>query len=392
MNKLNVLVLFGGRSPEHEISIITGIQVMNALNKNKYTVIPLYVTKDGEWVLGDGSYFKPETFKNLKKAIRNKPRVHISPDSQTLGLVSKSSLGTFLKSVPKGNLDVVFPTFHGRYGEDGTVQGLFELNGVAYVGCDVYASAVGMDKEFSKLVAERAGVPTLPGVVLTKRDWGENKKDCLQRVRKLKCPLFVKPARLGSTIGIGKASNDGELEDAIDVAFFYDTKVLIEKALTGAREINISVMGNNPYSLSACEEPMRSSDVLTFEDKYVDKKGTSKGMASAKRVLPAKIKKSTEAAIDRYALAFFEGLGGSGISRLDFLMSKDERKIYFNEVNTMPGSLAFYLWKEVGVSFDKLTDKLIDLAIARKKETRQIKTAFESNVLEGFGGVKGSKI
>lgn len=392
MKKLKVAVLFGGRSPEHEVSIITGIQVMNALDKNKYDVLPVYIAKDGRWVKGNATFYLPETFRNLDTAVSNKKSLLISSNPNTKGLIQEPRAVSLSKSLTSEGIDVFFPTFHGRYGEDGAVQGLFEISGIPYAGCDVETSAIGMDKVVSKRIAKSVGVPVLKDIWFNKGDWVKNRLSLLAKVIKdINLPVFVKPARLGSSIGVSKAQSQEELENALDVAFFYDTKVMIEESLENAKEVNISILGNNPYEVSVCEQPVSSGEILSFEDKYVSKSGSSKGMASSKRIIPAPIKPSTKSKIEDYAKRFFAEVGGQGIARADFLVSKDERLIYFNEINTMPGSVAFYLWKETGMSFDKLVDKLIELAIKRNDENKKLITTFKSNILEGFGGAKGLK-
>src|SRR3990172_3998482 len=370
---LNILVLFGGRSTEHDVSIITGIQVLHGLNKSNYNVIPVYITKEGEWVKGDSSFYKPETFKNLTKAISGKTGVFISPDSQVNYLIEKPKTFTLFKSLVGEKIDVVFPAFHGRYGEDGAIQGLLELADIAYVGCGVEASAICMNKAISKRVASSIGIPTLHDVVVT------SSKNLPKNV---KYPVFVKPVRLGSSIGISLAGNQEELKQAVEVGLYYDTKVIIEDAQENAREVNISLLGNDPYELSVCEEPVRTSNLLSFEDKYLGD-SISKGMASAKRIIPAEIKKTTKDKIEEYSRKFFSEVGGEGIARIDYLLSKDEKQIYFNEINTMPGSVAFYLWKEKGLSFDALIDKLILLALTKQKAKKKLNLTFNSNILEG---------
>lgn len=392
MKKLRAAVLFGGRSPEHEVSIITGIQVMNALDKNKYDVLPVYIAKDGRWVKGDTTFYLPETFRNLEAAVSNKKSLLISSNPNTKGLIQEPQTFSLSKSFNSERIDIFFPTFHGRYGEDGAIQGLFEISGIPYTGCDVETSAIGMDKVISKRIAKSIGVPVLKDIWFNKEDWVKNRLSLLVKVIKdISFPVFVKPARLGSSIGVSKARSQEELENALDVAFFYDTKVMIEESLENAKEVNISVLGNNPYEVSVCEQPVSSSEILSFKDKYISNNSSSKGMASSKRIIPAPIKPSTKSKIEDYTKKFFSEIGGQGIARVDFLVTKDERLVYFNEINTMPGSVAFYLWKETGMSFDKLVDKLIELAIKRNDENKKLITTFKSNILEGFGGAKGSK-
>ena len=392
MEKIAVGVLFGGRSPEHEVSIITGIQVLHALKKSKYDVLPIYITKEGQWVLGNESFFNPETFKDIQKAIQGQAEIFLPPDFKLSSLVSKTSHIGLFNSLKKLHVDVFFPAFHGRYGEDGAIQGVFEMAGIAYVGCDVEASAIGMDKVISKKIAESLGIPVLKSSWFLKPEWSKSATFSMAQVFKdLRFPLFVKPSRLGSSIGIKRVRTKKELNEAMNVAFFYDTKVMVEECLSDAKEVNISLMGNNPYEVSACEQPIASKKVLSFQDKYLSQKGPSKGMASAKRVVPAPIKKKTKSIIENFSKSFFAEIGGEGIARVDYLISDDEKQIYFNEINIMPGSVSFYLWKEVGVKFDKLVDKLIQLALKRKVEKDRLITTFSSNILEGFKGVKGDK-
>jgi D-alanine-D-alanine ligase len=392
VNKKKVAVLFGGRSPEHEVSIITGIQIMNALNKDKYDVLPVYISKDGKWICGDGTFLDPITFRDLDTAVKNKKIVVMSSDPGLKGLIEEPSGIGLAGSFKSKTIDIVFPAFHGRYGEDGSVQGLLEMSNIPYVGCDVQTSAIGMDKVVSKKVAKSIGIPVLNDCRLNKSAWESDKSEFLNKIKNsLKFPVFVKPARLGSSIGINKAKNVKELEDAVEVAFFYDTKVMVEESLENAREVNISILGNDPYEVSVCEMPVPSGEVLSFEDKYTSKKGVSKGMATSQRLIPAPVKDSTRRKIEEYARKFFSEIGGQGIARVDFLISRDEKQIYLNEINTLPGSVAYYLWKENGINFTELTDKLIDLGFERFEEKNKLITTFKSNILSGFSGTKEIK-
>lgn len=384
MNKSTIAVLFGGVSTEHEVSIISAIQVMNALDKNKYDVIPLYITKKGEWIKGDESFLDPSTFKDLEKAVRGKKACFISPDSSMNCLIDKPEGFTLMKAFIKEEIDIAFPIFHGRLGEDGSIQGLLEVAGIPYVGCAVTASAIGMDKMISKRIAQSINIPVLPGNWVSK----ENRKNAMGG---LKFPVYIKPVHMGSSIGVKRAINRKELDEALDVGFFYDDKVLVEQGLRSAKEVNISLVGNNPYEVSPTEMPVATSEILSFKDKYLSEGGKSRGMASLKRIIPAAIKKETNAKIEEYATKFFAEIGGEGIVRMDFLLTKDEKKIYLNEINTMPGSLAFYLWKEKGINFSNLLDKLIKLGLKRAERKQKLNTTFESNILENFGGSKGSK-
>jgi len=393
MAKINVAVFFGGRAPEHEISIISGIQVLNCLDSRKYNVLPVYVSKNGDWILGDESFYKVDTFKNLEEVIRIGRSVYLAPIPRLGYLLETKGKNFLLRGPEKIIIDVAFPVFHGKYGEDGAFQGIFEILNIPYVGSDVVASSVGMDKIVTKKIASGLGIPTPLGNWCNKTSWLKNPKLVLsQLLMGIKFPVYVKPARLGSSIGIAKVDNTKQLIEAVDVAFFYDSRVVVEEAIENAKEINISLLGRNPYKFSVCEQPVSSRGTLSFSDKYLSGEGVSKGMASLKRIVPAKIRKETEARIKDYAERFFAVIGGEGVVRIDFLVTKDEKKIYFGEANTIPGSLAFYLWKEKNIGFSKLVDNLIDQALERQKEKDGLTTVFESNVLEGFRGAKASKL
>lgn len=365
MVKLNIAVLYGGRSTEHEVSVISALQVMESLDKNKYDILPIYVTKTGHFIRGNDKFLKPDFYRNLDQI--SEPQVHLEGgniNSQKY-LVNKQE-----------KIDCAILSFHGTYGEDGCVQGLLEMAGIPYTGCGVTASAIGMDKLIQKLVFASAGIPQVKT--------GNN----------LKFPVFVKPANGGSSIGITKAKNDKELKDAIEVAKRYDNRVVVEESAEGFMEINISVLGNAGGELitSVCEQPVASKEVLTFQDKY-QSNSKSSGMASAKRLIPAPIKPETAKKISEYAKVAFTALDGSGMARVDFLVSPDEKTIYINEINTLPGSFAFYLWEKTNLPFSKLLDKLIELGRERFTIRNGRITTFSSNILANLGNtLKGGKL
>jgi D-alanine-D-alanine ligase len=383
--KKRVAVLFGGKAPEHEVSIITGIQILHGLRGAGHEALAVYVSKEGKWVLGDESFWDPKNYSDLGELVKKARRGYLGLVPGGSGLVVEGRSVLFKREEGIG-VDVFFPAFHGRYGEDGSIQGLFELANVAYVGCNVQASAVGMDKQLSKRVAESIGVPVLKSNWIGKEDSGDVRKLADRAMEGLKYPVYVKPARLGSSIGITRAENEKELSEAIEVAFCYDTKAMVEQGLDDAVEVNISLLGNNPYEVSATETPVASGRTLSFEDKYISKEGgASKGMATARRIVPAKIKEGIRRKVEGYGRKFFAEIDGCGICRIDFLVSKDEGRVYFNEINTLPGSIAFYLWKEKGIAMSALTDRLVELAIERKKQKEGLIASFESNILEGYG-------
>ncbi len=378
MAKVSVAVVFGGRSTEHEVSIITALQVMHNLDKSKYHILPIYISKSGRWVLGNEDFLDPRSYKNLELLTQNYPR--LSPDFKK-NIFSLSSLSLSL-SLPK--IDIAFPVFHGTFGEDGTIQGLLEVLNLPYVGSGVLGSALGMDKAVQKLVFTAAGLPQVNYVTL----YREGSKD----IKGLRYPLFVKPANGGSSIGITKVKKAKDLADALDVAFCYDRKVVVEEAAEKFKEINISVLGNSGSDLitSVCEQPVASADILTYQDKY--QTGT-KGMASAKRLIPAPIKPAATAKIAAMAKLAYTALDCSGLARVDFLVSPDEKTIYINEVNTIPGSLAFYLWEKSGIPFPQLLDRLIELAFERHQDRARNVYIFPTNILANLGEtLKGGKL
>lgn len=354
----NIAVLYGGRSTEHEVSIITALQVMHNLDKNKYNVIPIYVTKEGRFIKGNNNFLKAEFYKNLDQ-IRD-PQIMLRDGSVNTEnfLVKKQE-----------KIDCAILAFHGTYGEDGCVQGLLEMAGIPYTGCGVLASAIGMDK-----LAQKKLFSNIPQVKLS-----------------TKFPLFVKPSNGGSSIGITKVKSALELKDAMEVAKVYDMRVVVEESAEGFMEINISVLGNGDNLItSVCEQPVPSKEVLTYDDKY---KSGGKGMAGAKRLIPAPIKPATASKIAQYAKEAFRAIDGSGLARVDFLVSPDEKTIYINEINTLPGSFAFYLWEKTNLPFPKLLDRLIELGRLRFQDRNSRITSFSSNILANLGNtLKGGKV
>ncbi len=382
MHKLNLAVLFGGRSTEHEVSIITAIQVLNALDDSKYRVTPIYISKAGTWHLGDKSFFDTDTFKDLNQPTTF-PQVSCHPN----GFLATTS---FLKTTPL-KIDLVLPILHGTFGEDGCVQGTLETLNIPYAGCGVLASSLGMDKLAQKTILTSANIPQVKYLGLFRSDWQNNPQKVLNSIKSLKLPLFVKPANGGSSIGITKVKTLSKLANAINVACIYDTRVVIEESVENAKEINISVLGNSGSKLrtSVCEQPLSSSELLSYEDKYLTK-SSGKGMASTKRLLPAPIHPSTAQKITNLAKLAFTAINASGIARIDFLVSRNEKQIFLNEINTLPGSLSFYLWEKSDLSFSHLLDEFINLGLNRSTERNQNLYTFNSNLLAGIN-LNGTK-
>lgn len=380
MPKYNVCVIFGGRSAEHEVSIITAHQVINALDKNKYEIVPVYITKNGEWLTGD-ELLELDTFTkgNLPSGI-GFDRVFITPGHQLKYLICEKKSGLFRrrKRIP---IDVVFPVIHGTLGEDGTLQGLLELANIPYVGAGVLGSAVGMDKIIMKAIFREHNLPTVNYLWFTKNEWEMEPEEVVKKVEEnLTYPVFVKPANSGSSIGVGKAKNLEDLKFALDVASSYDRRLIVEEGLEDAIEINCSVMGNYDLITSVCEQPISAGEFLSFGDKYIHEDKTS-GMEGADRKIPAPISDELTTEIQDLAKKAFRILDCKGIARIDFLVDEKDGIPYVNEINTIPGSFSFYLWEHNGIKFPELVDKLIEFSFDVHKEKNNIMYSFPSNLL-----------
>lgn len=390
MDKKTVAVIFGGISPEHEVSVITGLQALENLDKEKFVGIPVYVSKDGELFTGD-ELLKIETYRNLQMICQKAQQVQPYLDQEKKGF---QTIGGLLKGkIIK--VDVIFPCFHGGIGENGAFQGLFELLNLPYVGSAVLASATGFDKVITKQLFEQAGLPITKCYWFYRKAWEKDQEKVLKDIQsKLTFPLFVKPANAGSSIGVSKVKNVDELKNAIEVALLFDRKIITEEAFVG-REINISIVGNSGDDLetSVLEEVIPSRDLLSYDDKYNSENGKSKGMASTTRKIPAELTKETEEKIQAFAKLAFETLDCTGLVRIDFMVNEKENKIIVLEVNTIPGSLSFYLWEPKGIMFKELLTKLINLSLERFTESQKNTTSFPTNILQNFNPKgKASKI
>lgn len=387
-------MLFGGKSVEHEVSVITGIQALLAMDNDKYDVTAVYMNKKNEMYVGD-DIGKIESYKDIDGLIARSHRVIPVNNDGKVQLVSYPPK-KFGKNITI-DVDVVFPAVHGTNVEDGALQGFLKTIGVPFVGCDVTASAVGMDKYITKMILKEAGVPVLDAKIFTLSDY-EDMELLADRIEKdIGYPVIIKPVNLGSSVGISVAGDRVELFNSIDDAFRYASKILAEHAITNLREINCSVLGDeNEAEASECEEPLHTKDILSYEDKYVNNaKGSgSKGMASVSRKIPAEISEDLREQIRSTAVKSFKALGCNGVSRIDFMIDEDTGKLYFNEINTIPGSLAFYLWEPLGVPYSELLDRMIKLAMKRVRTESGLTFTFDTNILNSasLGGSKGSKI
>ena len=405
--KIKVGVLFGGKTVEHEISIISAIQAMGYLDRSKYDVIPIYITKNNEFYVGE-AVGKIESYTDINSLIKNSQRVIMVQDENKVKLIRYPQ--KMLSKNFVDYIDIAFPVVHGTNVEDGTLQGFLKMFNIPYVGCDVLSSAVGMDKYVMKTVLKDNGIPVLDCKCYTAKQYDENEEAIIEEIEKvIGYPLIVKPVNLGSSIGISKAENRTELYDSLDTAFRYATKVLVETAVQNLKEINCSVLGDyEDAEASECEEPVSSDKILTFTEKYIGdgsakgakgakggvKSSGSKGMATLKRKIPADITAQQRDTIRDLAVKAFKCLGCGGVSRIDFMMDTKTGNIWLNEINTIPGSLSFYLWEPVGVKYSELLDRMISLALKREREGENITYTFDSNVLQGVklgGGTKGAK-
>ena len=392
--KTKVAMMFGGKSVEHEVSVISGIQAILSMDTEKYDVIPVYITKKNEMYVGE-DIGKIECYKDIDGLLKRSQRVIMINEGEKVRLVSYP-LKKFGRNT-EIDIDMVFPVVHGTNVEDGALQGYLKTLGVPFVGCDVTASAIGMDKFIMKAVLKEAGVPVLDAKVYTLSDYSEFEALLDDVEKTFGYPVIVKPVNLGSSVGISVAKNRVELTYSIDDAFRYATKVLVEHAIANLREINCAVLGDeNDAVASECEEPLHTKDILSYEDKYVSnaKSGGAKGMASVSRKIPADLSPEKREEIRALAVKAFKKLGCCGVSRIDFMIDQDTGKLYFNEINTIPGSLAFYLWEPIGVPYKELLDKMIQYAQKRVRTEAGLTFTFDTNILNtaGFGGAKGKKV
>jgi len=394
--KINVAVMFGGKSVEHEISVISALQAAEQLDREKYEVIPIYITKQGKMYTGE-QIGRIDAYKNIDALLKNSRQIILTNEDGKVVAAEypvKFRFGRKRSTV----IDVVLPIVHGTNVEDGTLQGYLKTLGVPFAGCDVLASAVGMDKHIMKLVFREAGIPVLDSKCFLKTEYIDNEEAVLAAIEgTFGYPVIVKPVNLGSSVGISKARSREELTEALELAFQFAATVLVERAITNLREINCAVLGDiYEAEASECEEPLNATDILSYEDKYLaggKSSGGSKGMASLARKIPADISEEQRTLIRNMAVKAFQAIGGNGVARIDFMIDTSDNTVYLNEINTIPGSLAFYLWKPVGVSYPQLLDRMIALALKRARDEAEIVYSFDTNVLANcsFGSPKAGK-
>lgn len=392
--KIKLGVFFGGKSVEHEISIITANQAITSLNKDKYEIIPIYISKNGKMYTGE-KLFDLKEYRNLNKLIKNCEEV-VCVNNGNKANILKVNNKLFSNNVIN-TIEVAFPIMHGTNGEDGSIQGFLEILGVPYIGPDVLASSIGMDKIMMRRILKEQNIPSLNYVAFYSLDYIKNEDKYIKEIEEnLKYPVIVKAGNLGSSVGIKKAKDKEGLIEAIEFAMEFSDRVMVENAVVKLKEINCSVMGDmidaNP---SICEEPIGSDEILSYQDKYVGggktKGNGSKGMATLQRKVPADISEEMTKKIQEIAVKTFKVLGCSGVARIDFLVDMEDDSIYVNEINTIPGALSFYLWEATNKTFEKELDELVEIAFKRNRERQNRTYSYDQNILALGNGLKGTK-
>ena len=391
--KIKVGVFFGGKSVEHEVSVISGIQAMNAFDREKYDPVPIYITKENEMYTGE-AVGDIKNYRNIPDLLKKSTRFFFICDNGKLNLVQYPEKKFGNSAVDY--IDVAFPVVHGANVEDGSLQGFLRHYNIPLVGCDVMAGAASMDKYVMKAILKDNDIPILDCVTLHVREYQADEEKAYRKVEsKIEYPVIVKPVNLGSSVGIKVAKDREGLREALDYAYEFGQKVLVERAIMNLREINCAVLGDyESAQASECEEPISSDEILSYEDKYVaGGKGGSEGMRTARRELPANLTPELREEIRSLAVRTFQALDCNGVARIDFMIDKDNGKVYVNEINSIPGSLSFYLWEIMGKPYAELLDDMVKLALKREREESGFLTSFQSNILQNanLSGAKGVK-
>lgn len=395
MEKIQLGVIYGSRSCEHEVSVISAVQLMRAADRQTYNVIPLYISKKGEWFTGD-PLFDISSYTPFDESRRGIRRVSLDLTAGS-GAVLAYERGKGLfgkdKRVTVARLDCVIPVLHGMHGEDGTIQGLLELCNIPYASSGVGASAMGMDKVYMKDFFRGCGFPVLPSCWFLRSAWEKDADAVLDGVEKeLQYPVYVKPALLGSSIGVSRADSREELREALSLAYEFDRKALIEKGLDKPLELNCSVLGyNGDAKASEIEMPISGGALLSFMDKYGN--NSTKGMASLKRVLPAPIEPELYARIQKLSVDIFNAMDCKGVVRIDYMYDAASDGLYITEINTIPGSMAFYLWEPCAMPYSVLIDNMVKCAMDAQKDKDNNNFAYTSDILSNIsiGGKAGAK-
>lgn len=395
--KIKLGVFFGGKSVEHEIAIITANQAYASINKEKYEIIPIYISKKGLMYTGE-NLFDLKQYRDLDKLLQKCTQVTIVNDGKQINIIRypmKKIGGNIINTI-----DIAFPIMHGTNGEDGTIQGFLEMIGLPYIGPDILSSSIGMDKIIMKKILKASELPIIDFVSFYSMEYIKKEKEKIQEIEdKLGYPVIVKPGNLGSSVGIKKAKDKTNLIEAIENAMQFSDRILVEKAIVNLKEINCSVMGDQvKCEPSACEEPISTDEILSYTDKYIGgnkSKGVptagQKAMAASKKKLPADLSYEKRKEIESLAMETFKTLGASGVARIDFLIDKNTDKVYINEINTIPGALSYYLWEATGKTFEKEIEELVNLALKRQRDKEKTTYSYDKNILALTGEKLGMK-
>lgn len=398
MSKMQLGVIYGSRTCEHDVSIISAVQLMRSADREKYDVIPVYISRKGEWFTGP-ALLDMKTYTRFDPFMKGvtKVQLDLTPGSGAL-LHYAPAKGLFGggKEEVVARLDCVIPVMHGLHGEDGSLQGLLEMAGIPYASSGVTPSAVGMDKIVMKRFFKAYGFPILPDCALTRSQWEKDRDAAVARIEgALAYPVFVKPACLGSSIGVSPAKDRDTLIDALNLAFSYDRRALIEKGLDKPVEVNCSVLGwDGERRASVLEMSNTGAGFLDFADKYLPEHGASKGMASLKRIVPAPIGEELTKELQNLSMEIFDAMDCRGVVRIDYMIDRLSGEYYITEINTIPGSLAFYLWQPTGLPYPRLIDEMVRFAMKAHEDKERNSFAFSSDILSGvqLGGKAGSKL
>ena len=404
--KLRVAVIYGSRTCEHDVSIVSALQAMDNLDKNEYDVVPVYIARDGQWYTGQllrniafYSAFRPQLVNHVAPVMSDDGKLTLMPVSSIAPHGFKGMIKVLMSNMNLGEdtaekCDVVLPVMHGMNGEDGTLQGLLELFNVPYTSSGVLGSALGMDKIAMKQFFRGCGLPVVDGMWFSRAEWQENREGVLARVEaSCRYPMYVKPANLGSSIGISRATDRASLITAIETAVEYDRRILVERGIEKPVEINCSALRiKGEVRASLCEMPASWEEFLTFDDKYLrgSKSGKGQGMESLARKGPAPISDELTARIRQMTQQVYRAMDCKGVVRIDYMLDGDD--LYINEINIIPGSLAFYLWEPLGISFKDMLDCMIEDAFAAHAEKNRSVFSYDSSILRSVqGGLKGAK-
>ena len=390
--KTNVAVFFGGRSVEHEISVISALQAINAFNAEKYNIVPIYISKQGRWFTGS-ELLDVRNYKDMKALTEKCTEVFMRPEYGDYNLYKAETSFFSKRNTVVAELHVVIPVLHGTNGEDGIFEGLLETIGIPFAGCNTLSSANGMDKITMKMILKECDIPVVDYVWFTDGQWFSQRDELINKIEtKIGYPVIVKPANLGSSVGIGKASNREELIERVNHAEKFSQRIIVEDMIEQLQEINCSVLGDaDDHQSSVCEEPIKTGDFLSYEDKYMGGSKSTKGMQASEKRIPADLPTEISEKIRHMAGETFRVLSCHGVSRIDVMIDRKDNSIYVNEINTIPGSLSFYLWEATGISFEQLMDKLVELALKRKRTTDRKTFTYDQNIFSLGGGVKGAK-